>query len=125
MFELLRRSPRAWRWETCREVLEREAAERRDFRGRDAAWSVKYVALCLSHTSVKHSPSQGTLLQREFVAVRRVHLHPSIAAILRGNDLEAERHPWLDADDITWVKAGPRRWTGTGKPCGNVVLIGG
>ena len=30
--------PRSWRFETYREVLEREAAERRDFRGRSPAW---------------------------------------------------------------------------------------
>ena len=64
------------------------------------------MALCLSHTSVKHSPSPGNLLTREFVAVRRVHLHPSVAATLRTTDLVADRHPWLNADDITWVKAG-------------------
>ena len=37
---------------TYTQVLEREAAERRDARKRNPAWAAKYAALRLGHTSV-------------------------------------------------------------------------
>ena len=76
--DLLSQRPVAWRLETYREVLEREAAERRDWRGQSEEWSSKYRHLKLAHTSVCHSKKPGGIVRKEFVAVRRVHLHPDV-----------------------------------------------
>jgi len=95
--ELLQR-PTSWRWETCMEVLQREAAERRDLRKRNAHWAAKYAHLRLLHTSVCHSNEKGGVVRREFVAMRRLRPHP----------LDA----WAYASDpffrqgATWRKAG-------------------
>lgn len=106
--------PNPWRLENFREVLEREAAERRDFRGRSEEWASKYRHLKISHTSVSHTKKKGGVIRREFVAVRRVHLHPDVALILAGMD------PWL-VDEVTWRKAGTQtvdgHWT-TLRRCG-------
>jgi hypothetical protein len=98
--ELLTQRPRPWRLENFREVLEREAAERRDFRGRSEEWASKYRHLKLSHTSVSHSKKKGGVIRRQFVAVRRVHLHPDVAQAVRSESMD----PWL-LDEVTWRKA--------------------
>jgi len=92
--------PSAWRLESFQEVLEREAAERRNFRGRDPVWSAKYAGLRLVHTSVCHTKQKGGVARRQFVAVRRVRPHPDDVAAYEEN-----RDPWL-LEGITWRKAG-------------------
>ena len=91
--------PRCWRYETCREVLQREAAERREQRGRNPEWAAKYRSLRLVHTSVCHSKKLGGVAGREFVAVRRVVVHPDDADAHGGHDSWAQ-------GNVTWRKAG-------------------
>lgn len=97
--DLTSRRPSLWRLENYKEVLEREAAERRDFRGRSEEWAAKYASLQLTHTSVSHSNKKGGLEHRQFVAVRRCRLPPEVAAHLKDAD------PFL-VNAVTWRKAG-------------------
>ena len=103
--EALGQKPTAWRLETCREVLEREAAQRRDSRGRKEEWSKKYEPLRLVHTSVSHSKSNG-VVQRQFVAMRRVRVHPDdVAAVSERDPLMRDGAGWL-GEGVCWRKGG-------------------
>ena len=60
--------------------------------------------LQLTHHSVVHSKKKGGLQNREFTAVRRVHLHPDVAAVLEDADVFL-RDPFL-IDGVTWRVCG-------------------
>ena len=100
---LLNQRPTQWRWESDAERQERYYAETKEelggSGGRSEQWSRHYRELCLSHTSVVHCKKVGQ--NRQFVAMRRVRLHPDVAAVVaaRGDD------PFLNGC-ITWRKGG-------------------
>lgn len=92
----------AWRLESFSEVVQREAAERRESQKRSEHWSSKYRHLRLSHTSVSHSKQKSGPVQREFVAVRRVRLHPETVAEMAA---AGNTDPWM-LGGVTWRKSG-------------------
>ena len=94
--------PTLWRYERYAEVVEREAAERRETapHGRNEYWTQKYADLRLAHTAVCHKfLKRGGMTKRQFVAMRRVVLPPEIADAIQGND------PFLHGN-VTWMKGG-------------------
>jgi len=94
-----------WRLETFRECLARCAGERRDWRDRSEEWAAKYRHLRLCHTSVCHSRKVAGRVEREFTAMRLVHIHPDDVAAVEAVDPRCGQwggppHDW------TWRKGG-------------------
>ena len=97
----------SWRMETQQEADERATAEAKadPVVRRKAAWAAHYAHLRLAHSMVCHTKKRGQKVQ--FAAIRRVLLHPDVAAALQ----EAEADPFLQ-DCHTWRVAGTMKVDG-------------
>ena len=96
-----------WRLETQQDADGRATAEAEadPVVRRKAAWAARYARLRLAHSMVCHTKKRGQKVQ--LAAIRRVLLHPDVAAALR----EAEADPFLQ-DCHTWRVAGTMKVDG-------------